>query len=195
MGNGADLYTQEASTEFKVVGSTGNIMFGTLYKGNSTASTDLVISSSGLLYSQGVPTNYVETLVLSSVGFDISTATPYGITYITANSTAGGDFSTSVRLLTLGAPITGVEKTIIFDTTAAAINTLDVSVSTDVGIMSASATTNLVLAFSSLATLPQVVTMVGLSTAIWGVMNIESTVGGLNDDTDSIRVLNAVRSS
>jgi hypothetical protein len=194
MGNGANFYAQNGSTNFQVINSTGAVSFGALYKGNSTNSTDMVCSASGLLYSLGVPTNYAETITLTSVGLSVSTAPPYGVTYINPNST-GGDFTTSVRLLTLGRPIPGVEKTIIFATTAAAINTLDVSVTSDCGIISSSASTNLILAFSSLATLPQAVTMIGVSTSVWAITGIESTFIGLGEDVDCIRVLNAARTS
>jgi hypothetical protein len=178
LGNGATLNTQNGSTEFKIAGSTG------------------------LLYSQEKPVfmpastvfnpYYVETLTASSGGVTPSTATAYGVTLINC---AAGDLSTSPRLITLAAPITGVEKTIVFGSTAAYINTLDVDLGGDAGVAHITgSTTARFIAFSSLATEYQTVTLVGLSTALWGVKSVDSTVGGFGVAT-GIRSATAARTS
>lgn len=131
-----------------------------------------VIGSTGLLYSNGTPLNYVEILNWSSGGVTPSTATAYGVTYI---SMTGGDPSTSPRTVTLASPIPGVEKTIILDSTAAYVNTIDVDLGAGVGVDGS--TTNRYIAFSTLATVQQTVNLVGLTTALWGVKSADTTSG------------------
>lgn len=159
LADGAILNTQEGSTEFKIAGS------------------------SGLLYSEEKPIfmadstvydpYYVETITLTSAGLSVSTAPAYGVTYIQTNTT-GGDFSTSPHSLTLAAPIPGVKKTLILGTTAAAVNTLDVTLD-GATVITSSGVTAAYIAFSSLATDTQVVEMIGVSSALWGVLGVEST--------------------
>ena len=192
MSNGASQFAQNGSTQFKVIGSTGSVSFGALYKGNSTASTDLVVSASGLVYSQRVPTNFSETLSYSSLGLSVSTTPAYGITYIDQN-TAGGDCSTNVGLLTIAAPIIGVRKTIVLKSTVASSNTLALLLSTNVGVLTSTGTTNSFINFSSLATMTQSITLVGLSTTLWGVIGTESTCGDFDAVAGGIRSSNAVR--
>ncbi len=193
MSNGATAYAQNGSTEFAYAGSTGDLMFAALYKGNSTASTDLMITTTGGVYSNSAPINYAETLALSSGGFDVSTATPYGVTYIGANAT-GGDFSTSPRLLTLGNPIAGVPKSILFASTAAAINTIDIDLGAANTVVTTTGITARYIALSSLASAPQAVHMVGLSSVLWGVLSVESTLFNFGV-ASGIRGATAVRTS
>jgi hypothetical protein len=118
--------------------------------------------------------------------------TSYGISWV---QIAAGDPSTSVRLATMGAPRTGVTKTIVFATTVAYINTLDIDVGAGVGVGHITgSTTARYIAFSTLATEYQTVNLVGLSTALWGVMSVDSTVGGFGS-AEGIRSLTAARTS
>ena len=112
----------------------------------------------------------------------------FGISRI---SMTGGDPSTSPATVSLAAPIAGVEKTIILETTAAYINTIDVNLSTNVGI---SGTSNQFIAFSTLATDWQTITLFGVTTAMWAVRSVNSTVGAWNAAT-GIRAVNAARTS
>lgn len=151
---------------------------------DSSGSTSLIASATGLLYSEGVPifmpstasTNFdpyrLETISWSSGGLDVSTATPYGITFIDANS-AAGDPSTSPATLTLAAPLPGVKKTIIIDTTVAYINTIDVALS---GATLIGTSGDNYIAFSSLGTATQSVSLIGITTALWGVESCNSTL-------------------
>jgi hypothetical protein len=146
----------------------------------------------GKVYNQSVPLSYVETLTCSSGGVSPSTATAYGVTRV---NVAAGDPSTSPRLITLGVPIPGVEKTIIFASTAAYVNTLDVDLGAGAGVGHLTdSTTARFIAFSSLATEWQTVKLVGLSTALWGVLAVDSTIGGFGVAT-GIRSLTAARTS
>lgn len=114
----------------------------------------------------------LETLTASSGGVSPSTMVNYGISRITV---ATGDLSTSPRLAYLSAPAVGIEKTIVFETTAAYVNTLDVDLGADVGIDGS--TSNRFIAFSTLATIPQSITLLGMTTAMWAVKGVNSTVG------------------
>ena len=180
LANGANMYTQEGSTEFKIA------------------------DSSGLLFSEEKPIfmpsstkvnpYYVETISLTSVGATPSTITAYGNTVINPNTT-GGDFSSSPRVFTMAAPITGVKKSIIFNTTAAAINTVDIDLTAACGVQNVVSSTNRYIAFSSLANHPQVVNLVGVSTSVWQVLSVESTIGQFEQTTNGIRAQTAVRTS
>lgn len=151
-----------------------------------------LFTSTGLQYSNDVPLNYVETITCSSGGVSPSTITPYGISYITV---ATGDPSTSPRLVSIGNPIPGVEKTIIFASTAAYVNTLDVDLGADSGVGHITgSTTARFIAFSTLASEFQAVTLMGLTTALWGVKCVDSTVGGFGSAA-GIRSLTAARTS
>jgi hypothetical protein len=146
--------------------------------GNSTTfakhnSTEFrVIGSTGQLYSNNAPINYAEIISWSSDGVSPSTATAYGITNI---AMTGGDPSTSPALITLAAPMAGVEKTIVVDSTAAYINTIDLDLGATVRIDGSS--DNRFVAFSTLATAPQSLTLVGLSATEWAVKSVNSTLG------------------
>jgi len=142
------VFVKNGTTEFKVIGSTGDV------------------------WSNNAPINYLETLSWSSGGVSPSTATAYGITHI---SMTGTDPSTSPYTVTLGTPLPGVEKTIVLDSTAAWINTIDIDLGATVGVDGS--TTNRYIAFSTLGTAPQSVTLVGVSATEWAVKSVNSTVG------------------
>ena len=191
MTNKAKFYAQNASTEFQIAGSTGDVMFAALYKGNSTASTDLVVSAEGITYSHGAPDSYYEEITYTSSGLSVSTATAYGVTYV--YQTAGKDNTTNVGILELAAPIIGVKKSVKLNSTVASSNTLCLDLTTDVGVVTSTGTTNSFINFSSLATLPQTVNLVGLSTTLWAVIGTESTVGAFDAVAGGIRSSEAVR--
>jgi hypothetical protein len=133
--------------------------------------------------------NYFETINWSSGGLSVSTAPPYGVTFI---DMTGTDPSSSPRKLELGNPIIGVTKTIILDTTAPYINTIDIDLGADAGIDGS--TTNRYIAFSTLGEVQQTINLVGLTAKLWGVVSVESTVGGWSVPT-GIRSLTAQRTS
>ena len=136
----------------------------------------------------------LETVTLSSAGLSPSSAVGYGITLINVNG--AGDPSTSPRVLTLGAPVAGVEKTIILDTTAAYVTTVDIDLGAGCGVMDVDggSTTYRYIAFSSLGTLPQSVTLLGMSTVLWAVKCVNTTVGNFGL-ASGIRTLTAARTS
>jgi hypothetical protein len=140
------VFVKNGTTEFKVIGSTGDV------------------------WSNNAPINYLETLSWSSGGVTPSTATAYGITHI---SMTGTDPSTSPYTVTLAAPLPGVEKTIILDSTAAYVNTIDIDLGASVRVDATSDAR--FIAFSTLATVPQAVTLVGISTSAWEVKSVKST--------------------
>lgn len=142
-----------------------------LYSKPSVSSTEVKV-----IDALGYVVNPVDYITLTSAGLSVSTSPAYGVTYILPNST-GGDFTTSPYVLTLGAPIPGVEKTIIFATTAAAINTLDVYLGGGTIFGSSGYT---YVAFSSLAEETQVIELVGLTTALWAVKSVNSSLGAWN---------------
>ena len=167
-----------------------NVMPGgsTLFAKDSEGNLYPVISSTGNVYSNGAPINYFETISWSSGGLTPSTATAYGITHI---SMTGTDPSSSPVTLTLAPPITGVAKTIILDSTAAYINTVDVDLGAGVRVDASSDFRY--IAFSTLAEVPQAVTLVGISTAAWEVQSVKSTA--LWGVASGIRPTTALRTS
>jgi hypothetical protein len=104
----------------------------------------------------------------------------------------GTDPSTSVRLLTLAPPIAGVEKTIVLGTTGTYDNTIDVDLGAGVRIDGTS--DGRFIAFSTLGTGHQSIKMVGLSTAAWEVLSVNSTLGSWGLAT-GIRATTAARTS
>lgn len=130
-----------------------------------------------------------ETLTWSSSGLDVSTMNAYGIARIIST---GGNPSTSPATITLAAPIVGCEKTIIQETTAAYVNTLDIDLGANVRVQGTS--DGRYIAFSSLAEDHQSITLIGLTTAKWGVKSVDSTLGGFGMAT-GIRATTAARSS
>ena len=131
----------------------------------------------------------VETIVWSSGGLDVSTATPYGICNITV---ATGDPSTSPQTLTLAAPVIGCEKTIVLNTSAAYVNTIDIDLGANVRIGATSDAR--FINFSTLAEDYQSITLIGLTTASWAVRGVNSTVGQFNA-ANGIRSSTAARTS
>lgn len=169
----------------KFLGSTEYLLWWAdiLYAG----STDYPIATSdGLL----VPKYKRDDIVWSSGGLDVSTMSNSGITRI--YSTGGGDPSTSPVVITLAAPVSGCEKTIHLESTAAFVNTVDVDCGSGVRISGSS--DGRWISFSSLATIPQSITLQGLSTALWGVKCVNSTVGSFSLAT-GIRASTAARTS
>lgn len=166
----------------------------TLNGGSSPSTTvhTLVSTTDVQTLSGKTIVNTVEILTASSGGLTPSSMIPYGVSWIQVSA---GDLSTSPRLATLGAPITGVEKTIIFATTAAYINTLDVDLGIGVGVGHITGTSDArYIGFSTLATEYQTVNLIGLTTALWGVKSVDSTVGGFGTAA-GIRSLTAARTS
>lgn len=161
----SDVYVKSNNTEIKVIGSTGDVFVNAL------------------------PLGYIETISWSSEGLFPSTATNYGVTYI---SMTGTDPSSSPRVLSISAPTPGVEKVIILDSTAAYVNTVDIDFGAGVGLNGS--TTNRFLAFSTIATQEQSVTLMGLSTSLWAIKCSNSTVGHHGNDL-GIRSLAAARTS
>ena len=132
----------------------------------------------------------VDYITYTSVGLSVSTAPAYGVTYVLPNST-GGDFSISPAVLSLGAPMPGVAKSVVFATTAAAVNTLDLYLGGGTIFGSSGYT---YIAFSSLAEGTQVINLMGLTTALWAALSAVSTVGAFGN-TAGIRGSTAPRTS
>jgi hypothetical protein len=149
LANDAPLYTQKGSTEFKIADSTG------------------------LLYSNNAPINYYETIAFTSGGLSASTTPPYGVTRITNGFATASEASSSLPTLTMGAPMPGVRKTITVASTAAGVCKLDVALSG--ATIEASSGFNFI-AFSTLATAMQSVTLMGVSTDSWAVEAVNSTL-------------------
>ena len=139
---------------------------------SSGTKREFVTSTGGLLQNGAVPLSYIETITYTSVGLSVSTATAYGVTFIDSDST-GGVSSSSPATLTLAAPITGVKKTIIFDTTLASTNSLDIALS---GATIIGTSGDSYILFSSLAEVTQSITLIGITTALWGVESVNSTL-------------------
>jgi hypothetical protein len=154
--NGADIYTQKNSTEFQIANSTG------------------------LLYSQGKPIYmpdstafnpyYVETVVTGSS--ENPTLTPYGMTLV--NALAG--VNSSALTINLPSPITGVEKTVVVNSTAAIGAHLHMNLGT-ASIQFCSSDANFSYIKFSSAGQYQSITLKGMSTSKWAVLASESTVG------------------
>ena len=158
----------------------------------STVAATLVDTTTVQTIQGKTMVNTVETLTASSGGVSPSSMVNYGVSLI---AVAAGDPSTSPLLAYLAPPLTGVEKTIIFATTVAYINTLDVDLGIGVGVGHLTGTTSArFIAFSSLAAEYQTVNLIGLSTALWGVISVDSTVGGFGAAA-GIRSLTAARTS
>lgn len=114
----------------------------------------------------------VQTVAWTSGGLSPSTVPNYGVTVV---SMTGTDPSTSPRLLYMAAPTAGVAKTIVVGSTAAYINSINVDMGTGVTVNGIAA--NAFIAFSTLATEYQSLSLLGLSTAAWAVVGCNSTVG------------------
>ena len=165
LANGATLHTQEGSTEFQIAGSTG------------------------LLYSQGKPvyqsdsTAYnpftVESIATGSS--ENATLLAYGVSDITAVAGA----NSSALTVNLAAPITGVLKHIIVTSTADLAGNMNVVLT---GATLRLPTSDAGFAWISMSTLGtrQSLSLIGLSTAIWGLISAESS-GGIFSAAAGIR--------
>lgn len=169
---------------------------GRLYQNSSNP----VFTTDGVLYqggkavftTNGVIDSYIAGYlenISASTGFALSpsTMTAYGVSVLGPSSAIP---TSGVGLAYLAPPIIGVEKTIILKSSAAGW-LIDISVSTNVAIQGTSGT---FIGFSSLGTKYQAVTLIGLTTAMWGVKGVNSTVGGFDAGT-GIRQLTAVRTT
>lgn len=158
-----------------------NIMGTTLSTTYHGSSGHKLIGPGGQLYQP------VETITISSSGACTpSTLTPYGIAY--ARTTGGGvawtSNSSNGAAVFLPAPMIGVRKTIILETTAAGSH-FNICLSTGssdakggalLGSTTLTSTGAAWICFSSLTNGIQGITLVGLTTEIWAVESIFSTL-------------------
>lgn len=159
------------------------------YKGRLQQGGNTIFSSDGGVLT-GIP-QYTETLVGSTVAASMtpSTMTPYGVSMITSTHAA---LSSNVGVAYLGAPLLGVEKTIILKSTVAG-HIVDIGLSPTSAVTMQGTTGNFI-GFSTLGSGYQAITLMGLSTDEWAVKSINSTVGGFGAAT-GIRQLTAARTS
>lgn len=162
-----------------------NVMGSTLSTSYHGSTDHKLFSPNGQFYIR----HQFETLTWSSSGLDVSTMTPYGICRIIST---GGDPSTSPATVTLAAPVIGCEKTIIQETTAAYVNTIDIDLGANNRVQGTSDAR--FIAFSSLAGDHQSITLIGLTTAKWGVKSVDSTLGGFGVAT-GIRATTVARTT
>jgi hypothetical protein len=162
-----------------------NVIGSTLSTSFHGSTDHKIISSSGAMYFRHLQ----ETIAWTSGGLSPSSASPYGVTFI---SMTGTDPSTSPLTLTLGAPVPGCHKIVVLGSTAAYINTVDIDLGSGVRVDGTS--DGRYIAFSSLGTDYQSVSLVGLTTAKWAVVGVNSTVGQFNA-ANGIRVSTAARTS
>jgi hypothetical protein len=173
LSNGASLYAQEGSTEFKIAGSTG------------------------LLYSQGRPVFTPDSTVFnpyvaetiaagSSQG---ETMKSYGVSVI--NAVAGANSSALTTYIQ--APIIGVRKTILVNSTADLVGNLNVDLGS--GVSMVRNTSDAAFRFISFSTLGthQSLDLIGVTTAKWGFVSCFST-GGVWDAAAGIRATTAFSS-
>ena len=163
LANGADLYRQSNNIEYPIVTSTG------------------------LVYSQGVPINYYESVLTGST--EGSTMTAYGVTRIVA--TAGA--ASSALTVYLGLPIPGVPKTLVVESTADLVGNLNVDLSSDATL--AMGTSNAGFRYITFSTLGDIqsLSLMGLTTAQWAVTATIST-GGAFGSAAGIRATTALSS-
>lgn len=131
----------------------------------------------------------IESASWSSLGLSVSTFSPYGVSKILMTGT---DPSTSPAVAYLAAPVPGCEKIFMVGSTGAYINTIDIDLGADVRVQGASDARY--IALSSLATEWQSLTLVGLTTALWGVKAVNSTLLFWGAAT-GIRATTALRTS
>lgn len=113
----------------------------------------------------------VQTIQRTSGGLSALNASKYGITFVSNNHVTS---LTSGDLLFLAQPEVGLEKTIVYGSTAANVNplVLEPGAARINGLAA-----NGRIQFSTLGTEYQSVTLVGLSTSLWAVKACASTVG------------------
>jgi hypothetical protein len=110
----------------------------------------------------------VEAHAWTSDGLDPSTASCYGVSYITGTyGTDGGACP-----LTVAAPKPGCIKTVVLDTTKTSTDLPYIDLTTACGLLSAGSSGYNFINFSSLASDVQSVTLIGLTTAYWGLLAI-----------------------
>jgi hypothetical protein len=140
---------------------------------DSSGSTTLVITSTGGVYSRGVPLNYIETLTGTTANvWTPSTIPAYGVSVIPYSAA-----TTSPGTITVGVPIPGVTKTIVMKGSTAAWEPPSIYLGSGITVLGSTATTPEYLLFSTVANESQGITLVGISTAMWAVQCICSTVG------------------
>jgi len=143
--------------------------YSTTYPGDKNK--DPVFNPNGLQYER----NVYEAITLTSDGLGTSTASCYGISDIipSGNSTNG--------TISLAAPVIGCEKTFVYRSTVASSNWVAIDVDpAAAGIRVDGSSDGRYVRFSTLGTAYQAVTLIGLTTAIWAVKSVNSTVGGFN---------------
>ena len=128
-------------------------------------STDYkIISPDGAFYLR----QPVEAVAWTSDGLDPSTASCYGVSYITGTyGTDGGACP-----LTIAAPRPGCIKTVVLNTTKTSTDLPYIDLTTACGLLSVGSSGYNYINFSSLASDVQSVTLVGLTTAYWGLVAI-----------------------
>ena len=172
LASGASLYAQANSTEFQIANSTG------------------------LLYSQEKPIFMPNSTVFNPYAVEAiatgssegSTLTAYGVSMITAVAGA----NSSALTVNLAAPITGVQKTLVVSSTADLGGNLNVSLGSASLQMATSDAGFSFITFSTLGTM-QSLSLVGLSTAKWGLIAANST-GGVWGAATGIRATTALSS-
>lgn len=197
MPNGVDFYAQYGSTEFKVIGTTGNIYFsgltpassghqaidssgnillgssGKIFSG-STDSTNVIADSSGQLSYKGYDIAGAPQILTSGAGSSASQITGYGVTI------HQGDTGTSLQM---AAPVyAGVRKTLIFVQGSSIERTISSTYTTgstgnDRGwsFFSTGATNSSGLTLSTASTLGFSIELIGMTTKQWAVMPVHSS--------------------
>jgi len=166
LANGAGLYVQNGSTEFQIATSTGDIIGGGFFYGNSTGNP--LATSTGLGYSNGIPQNYFE---------DGSTAVnlkAYGISFLAVSTAAG-----TMKKYTLDAPIKGAVKELVLQSTTAPMGSSDATQvgtgSSGIDIISFNTTVVAIdlrnIAMQSPYTYAK---LLGVSTSRWALTNFQS---------------------
>jgi hypothetical protein len=146
-------------------------VFGSSWSTVHIGSSDVpLFSPDGRIYLR----HQVETIQRTTAGLVASTASKYGVTFITNNG------STLLDVLYTAQPEVGLEKTIIFGSTAA--SAFPLTIETGAARINGLAA-NGRIQFSTLGTEYQSVTLVGLSTSLWAVKACASTVGNFGAAT------------
>jgi hypothetical protein len=123
LANEAYMAVQNGSTEFKVIDSTGDVIAGAIFYGNSTLNQ--LADSSGQLKYMGYDENNIQ-IIASGDGSTATAILGYGITIY--------DGGTGCSLLMSAPPYVGCKKTIIFSqgsSIARSINSTATTGSTD----------------------------------------------------------------
>jgi hypothetical protein len=129
-----------------------------------------LFSPNGRLYLR----HQVETIQRTTAGLVATTASKWGVTLVTNNG------STLLDVIYTAQPEVGLEKTIVFGSTAA--STCPLIIETGAARIDGLAA-NGRIQFSTLGTAYQSVTLIGLSTSLWAVKACASTVGNFGAAT------------